>query len=106
MAPPRLGRCARRLCPATASAFTGSMTGFPCCWPTRPSPPTRSKASRRPDRMDKLAPPPREVITADVARALAEDLGTGDVTAALLPDGPENAYLLCKEDAVVCGRPW
>ena len=56
--------------------------------------------------MDKLAPPPREVITADVARALAEDLGTGDVTAALLPDGPETAYLLCKEDAVVCGRPW
>jgi nicotinate-nucleotide pyrophosphorylase (carboxylating) len=23
-----------------------------------------------------------------------------------MPDGPDIAYLLCKEDAVVCGRPW
>ena len=53
-----------------------------------------------------IAPPPAGVVEADVARALAEDLGTGDVTAALLPDAPESAYLLCKEDAVVCGRPW
>jgi nicotinate-nucleotide pyrophosphorylase (carboxylating) len=53
-----------------------------------------------------LAPPPAETIAADVARALAEDLGSGDVTAQLLPDGDDVAYLLCKEDAVVCGRPW
>lgn len=53
-----------------------------------------------------LSPPPQETIEADVARALAEDLGDGDATAALLPDVPETAYLLCKEDAVVCGRPW
>jgi nicotinate-nucleotide pyrophosphorylase (carboxylating) len=52
-----------------------------------------------------VAPPP-EVVAADVARALEEDLGTGDVTAALLPDSAECAYLLCKQDAVVCGRPW
>ncbi|MFC3816493.1 carboxylating nicotinate-nucleotide diphosphorylase [Lysobacter sp. GCM10012299] len=52
------------------------------------------------------APPPAEVIAADVARALAEDLGSGDVTASLLPDTADSAYLLCKEDAVVCGRPW
>lgn len=52
------------------------------------------------------APPPAEVIAADVARALAEDLGSGDVTASLLPDAADSAYLLCKEDAVVCGRPW
>ena len=50
--------------------------------------------------------PPREAIAADVARALAEDIGSGDVTAALLPDIADSAYLLCKEDAVVCGRPW
>ena len=49
---------------------------------------------------------PGEAVAADVAAALAEDIGTGDVTAALLPDGPDCAYLLCKEDAVVCGRPW
>ncbi|HEV8694293.1 MAG TPA: carboxylating nicotinate-nucleotide diphosphorylase [Lysobacter sp.] len=53
-----------------------------------------------------VAPPPAEVIEADVARALAEDLGSGDVTAALLPDIADSAYLLCKEDAIVCGRPW
>jgi nicotinate-nucleotide pyrophosphorylase (carboxylating) len=53
-----------------------------------------------------FVPPPAEVIEADVARALAEDLGSGDVTAALLPDHADSAYLLCKEDAVVCGRPW
>ncbi len=53
-----------------------------------------------------FAPPPAEVVAADVARALAEDLGSGDVTAALLPDSADSAYLLCKEDAVVCGRPW
>lgn len=52
------------------------------------------------------APPPAEAIEADVARALAEDLGGGDVTAQLLPDAPDSAYLLCKQDAVVCGRPW
>ncbi|MGE8260769.1 MAG: carboxylating nicotinate-nucleotide diphosphorylase, partial [Stenotrophomonas sp.] len=43
---------------------------------------------------------------ADVARALAEDLGSGDVTAALLPDQADSAYLLCKQDAVIAGRPW
>ena len=53
-----------------------------------------------------IAPPPRDVVDADVARALAEDLGNGDVTAMLLPDHEDIAYLLCKEPAVVCGRPW
>ncbi len=51
-------------------------------------------------------PPPPGAIAADVARALAEDLGDGDVTAALLPDADDVAYLLCKEDCVVAGRPW
>jgi len=53
-----------------------------------------------------LAPPPVEQVEADVARALVEDIGSGDVTASLLPDTADVAYLLCKEDAVVCGRPW
>ncbi len=51
-------------------------------------------------------PPPEDVIRDDVARALAEDVGSGDVTAALLPDIADIAYLLCKEEAVVAGRPW
>ena len=49
---------------------------------------------------------PHAAVAADVAAALAEDIGSGDVTAALLPDGADVAYLLCKADAVVCGRPW
>ncbi len=53
-----------------------------------------------------LSLPPAEVIAGDVARALAEDIGSGDVTAALLPDAADIAYLLCKEDAVIAGRPW
>lgn len=53
-----------------------------------------------------LVPPPAEDVASDVRRALAEDLGSGDVTAALLPDAPDIAYLLCKEEAVVAGRPW
>ena len=56
--------------------------------------------------MSEFAPPPADVVAADVARALEEDLGSGDVTAALLPDVRDTAYLLCKESAVVCGRPW
>ena len=53
-----------------------------------------------------LLPPPADRIAGDVARALAEDLGSGDVTAALLPDAADIAYLLCKENAVIAGRPW
>ena len=52
-----------------------------------------------------IAPDPAQVA-ADVARALAEDIGSGDVTAALLPDHADSAYLLCKQDAVIAGRPW
>ena len=52
------------------------------------------------------ATPPQEQIDADVARALAEDIGSGDLTAALLPDAADSAYLLCKQDAVIAGRPW
>lgn len=55
--------------------------------------------------MSPVAPDPA-VVAGDVARALAEDVGSGDVTAALLPDTTDDAYLLCKEPAVVCGRPW
>ena len=54
----------------------------------------------------RFAPPPAEVIDADVAAALAEDIGPGDATASLLDDAADNAYLLCKQDCVVAGRPW
>jgi nicotinate-nucleotide pyrophosphorylase (carboxylating) len=53
-----------------------------------------------------LSPPDAARVEDDVARALAEDLGAGDVTALLLADEPQVAYVLCKEDAVIAGRPW
>ena len=36
-----------------------------------------------------------EAVAANVAAALAEDIGSGDATAALLDDAPDCAYLLC-----------
>ena len=53
-----------------------------------------------------MQPPDPGLVREDVLRALSEDLGSGDVTAALLPDEADVAYLLCKEPAIVCGRPW
>ena len=50
--------------------------------------------------------PAQAQIDADVARALAEDIGGGDVTAALLADAPAHGYILAKESAVIAGRPW
>ena len=44
---------------------------------------------------------------ADVARALQEDLGSGDLTAALVPEGRRSrARILAREAAVICGAPW
>jgi len=42
-----------------------------------------------------------------VAAALAEDIGSGDITAALVPAAQQaEATVLCRESAVICGRPW
>lgn len=44
---------------------------------------------------------------ADVARALDEDLGAGDLTAGLVgPEVQAQARIIARESAVVCGRPW
>ena len=52
-------------------------------------------------------PPSAQDIGIDVARALAEDLGDGDVTAALLPAGAvAMARVITREDAVICGQAW
>jgi nicotinate-nucleotide pyrophosphorylase (carboxylating) len=45
-------------------------------------------------------------VAADVARALAEDVRGGDLTAALVPFKPARARVIARESAVVCGRPW
>jgi nicotinate-nucleotide pyrophosphorylase (carboxylating) len=46
-------------------------------------------------------------LLASVDRALAEDVGTGDVTAQLVPAGQTmQARVIAREAAVLCGRPW
>lgn len=48
-----------------------------------------------------------QLAQADVARALAEDVGTGDLTAALIDSARQaRAYVLARESAVVCGSAW
>ena len=48
-----------------------------------------------------------ELARADVARALAEDVGTGDLTAALVDRSRSaRARILAREPAVICGMPW
>lgn len=54
-----------------------------------------------------LVPPSSDLIQADVERAFAEDIGTGDATARLLPaDATASAALTCREDAVMAGIDW
>ena len=46
-------------------------------------------------------------IPATVARALQEDIGTGDITAMLIPaDKQARAAVISRETAVICGRAW
>jgi nicotinate-nucleotide pyrophosphorylase (carboxylating) len=48
-----------------------------------------------------------ELARADAARALAEDVGDGDLTAALVDPGRRaQARVLARESAVICGGPW
>jgi len=48
-----------------------------------------------------------EAVTQDVSRALAEDVGGGDLTARLIPaDRTANARLLTRQDGVLCGTEW
>jgi nicotinate-nucleotide pyrophosphorylase (carboxylating) len=48
-----------------------------------------------------------EIVTQDVTRALAEDVGPGDLTARLVPaDRAANARLMTRQDGVLCGTEW
>lgn len=54
-----------------------------------------------------LAPPPADLVATDVARALAEDVGSGDISADLLPAGRRvRAAIRSREVAVLSGTPW
>jgi nicotinate-nucleotide pyrophosphorylase (carboxylating) len=57
--------------------------------------------------MSRFQLPAAESIAADVARALAEDIGAGDLTAGLVPaTARARATVISREAAVLCGRPW
>lgn len=46
-------------------------------------------------------------IDATVSRALEEDIGSGDLTAELIPSGSRfGAQVITRDDAVLCGQPW
>jgi nicotinate-nucleotide pyrophosphorylase (carboxylating) len=46
-------------------------------------------------------------IRANVKAALEEDIGSGDLTAQLIPEGTKaNAIVITREDAVLCGTLW
>jgi nicotinate-nucleotide pyrophosphorylase (carboxylating) len=50
-------------------------------------------------------PPPD--LEEQVSRALAEDVGSGDLTAALVPrERAGRATVITREPAVICGQPW
>ena len=51
--------------------------------------------------------PLAEEISRNVAAALAEDVGAGDLTASLVPgDRQVKARVICREPGVVCGTDW
>src|SRR5450830_357484 len=48
-----------------------------------------------------------ELASLDAARALQEDVGSGDLTAGLIdPARRARAHVLARESAVICGAPW
>lgn len=58
------------------------------------------------DSMTAAGPDP-SIVREDVRRALAEDVGDGDVTARLVPAGLRaEGAVISREDAVLCGRAW
>jgi nicotinate-nucleotide pyrophosphorylase (carboxylating) len=50
---------------------------------------------------------PNDIVARQVAAALDEDLGAGDVTAALVPASQQvRAQIVAREPAVLCGTDW
>jgi len=48
-----------------------------------------------------------EDLELNVKSALAEDIGSGDISVALLPENESaQAEVICRDAAVICGRPW
>lgn len=61
----------------------------------------------RQDKVDLPQAPPWEQVVAQVRLALAEDLGSGDLTAGLIPAAAQSTVTIrSREEAVLCGRSW
>lgn len=57
--------------------------------------------------MTNLSPELKADIDANVRAALAEDIGSGDITAQLIPaDRGAHARVITREAGCFCGRPW
>lgn len=57
--------------------------------------------------MTVLPSPLKEVIRTNVLQALAEDVGTGDINALLIPPHQQaRARVITREPGRFCGRPW
>ena len=55
----------------------------------------------------RTSPMLQEAILLNVRNALAEDIGTGDITACLIPASTmASAKVISRETAIVCGRQW
>lgn len=55
----------------------------------------------------KIESPEPTYVAHTVNRALAEDVGTGDLTAQLIPESQvSRATVITRENAVLCGRDW
>ena len=51
--------------------------------------------------------PAKTDIEQQVAAALAEDIGRGDITAALIPESAQaRGRVICREPGVICGEAW
>lgn len=54
-----------------------------------------------------ITAPDPAVVLRNVRAALAEDIGSGDITAALIaPDARASGRVITREDGVLCGQPW
>jgi nicotinate-nucleotide pyrophosphorylase (carboxylating) len=54
-----------------------------------------------------IAAPDPAVVLRNVRAALAEDIGSGDITAALIaPEARASGRVITREDGILCGQPW
>ena len=57
--------------------------------------------------MNQAFTPSPQTVQANVSAALAEDVGDGDITAALIAaDSQASARVITREDGVLCGQAW